>query len=45
MSIEKIVPSGGWLISDIVDGYHTYRRYFGYTKAQAVSLFKSEVGA
>jgi hypothetical protein len=29
-------------ISDIIDGYLVTRQYFGYTKKQAINLFKAE---
>ena len=33
---------GAWRISAVVSGYLETRRFYGYTKAQAVQLFKSE---
>ena len=41
MLIEKI--TGGYAVSDIIDGYISTRRYFGYTKREAVRMFKEEV--
>jgi hypothetical protein len=43
MTVEKQFPSGAWLISDIVRGSLFTRRYMGYTKRQAITLFKAEV--
>ena len=39
MTITKIC--GGYLISDIVNGYLLHRTYVGYTKKESVKLFKS----
>lgn len=33
---------GAYIISAIVKGYLETRRYYGYTKKQAVALFKEE---
>lgn len=33
---------GAYVISDIIDGYLVSRSYFGYTKRQAMALFKRE---
>lgn len=41
MLIEKI--NGGFCITEIVDGFIIRRRYFGYTKKDAIKLFKNEV--
>jgi hypothetical protein len=41
VSIDKN-SEGAWRISDIVDGYLVTRRYYGYTKREAVRLFKEE---
>lgn len=43
MTIEKIFPSGGWIISAMVNGRYVKSRYFGYTKKQAIAMFKQEV--
>lgn len=32
----------GWYISDIVKGYLVQKNYYGYTKRQAIQLFKKE---
>lgn len=34
---------GAWIISDIVAGYFITRRYYGYTKREAIRLFKMEM--
>ena len=41
MSIDKN-SEGAWRISDVVDGYLVTRRYYGYTKSEAIKLFKEE---
>lgn len=33
---------GAYVISDIVDGYLVTKRYYGYTKREAVALYKKE---
>jgi len=33
---------GAWVISDIIGGYRVARQYYGYTKAQAVALFRAD---
>jgi hypothetical protein len=43
MSIEKVHPSGAYRVSDIVKGYLVTRVYMGYTKRQALAMFKQEV--
>ena len=40
MTITKLTPSGAYEISDIVGGYRVARTYYGYTKRDAVKLFK-----
>lgn len=42
MSIEKIFPSGGWIVSAMINGYRVQTRHYGYTKKQAVKMFKEE---
>jgi hypothetical protein len=41
MSIDK-THEGAWRISDIVGGYLVTKRYYGYTKREAIKLFKEE---
>lgn len=40
MSAQPI--RGGWLVCDMIDGYLVRHRYFDYTKAEALRLFKEE---
>lgn len=42
MTVERMKPSGGYLISDIVNGYLFKRRYFDYTRKEAISEFRRE---
>ena len=41
MSVERNYE-GAYVISDIVNGYLVTKRYYGYTKREAVALFKKE---
>ena len=41
MLIERI--AGGWSICEVIGGYLKRRRYFGYTRREAVKLFREEV--
>jgi hypothetical protein len=40
MLIERI--NGGWSICELIGGHLERRRYFGYTRREAVKLFKEE---
>ena len=42
MIIEKRKSDGALLISDIINNYYIKRTYIGYTKRQAISIFKKE---
>ena len=42
MSIEKN-KEGAYVISDIVSGYLVTRSYYGYTKRDAVRLFREHM--
>jgi len=42
MTVQRMHPSGGWIVSDIINGYLVSRRYFGYTKLEAIKLFRAE---
>jgi len=42
MTVETIFASGGYLITDIIDGEYVKHRYFGYTKREAKALFREE---
>ena len=35
---------GQWVVSAVVNGVRVHRQYFGYTKREAVSIFRKEVG-
>ena len=41
MNIEKN-SEGAYFISDIVGGYLVTKRYYGFTKREALQLFKEE---
>lgn len=43
MDVERIEGSGGWRISDIVGDQLVTLRFFGYTKTQAIMLFRQEM--
>jgi len=43
MSVTKLFPSGAWQVSAVVGGYLVTRTYYGYTKREAISTFRSEV--
>ena len=40
---ERMFPSGGWLLSSIVNGQYIARRYFGYTLREAKAQFREEL--
>jgi hypothetical protein len=41
MTVDKN-NEGAWRVSDIIGGYLVTRRYYGYTKREAIKLFKEE---
>jgi len=47
MTIKKLSPSGAWQISDVVEGegegYLLSRTYYGYTKKEAVKLWRQHI--
>lgn len=47
MTIEKLFPSGAWQVSGVVEGegdhYFLTRVYYGYTKREAVRLWREQV--
>ncbi len=43
MTIERSFPSGGWKIYTMHKGYLVSRFYLGYTKREAIRLFKLEL--
>jgi hypothetical protein len=45
MTIEKKFPSGALEITDIVDGQLITETYMGYTKREAVQLFREKIRA
>jgi hypothetical protein len=36
---------GAWVVSDIVGGYLVTRRYYYYTKREALAMFRAEARA
>ena len=36
---------GAYVVSDIVDGFRVCRRYYGYTRREALAMFRREVRA
>lgn len=40
MIVERI--NGGWSICELINNHLERRRYFGYTRREAVKLFKEE---
>jgi hypothetical protein len=42
MTIERMFPSGGYRIDAVVDGYLVTKWYYGYTKREAIKLFKEQ---
>lgn len=42
MTVEKN-REGAYVISDIIGGYLVTKRYYGYTKREALAMFKKEV--
>tara|TARA_Y100001963_G_C6466033_1_gene302359 strand:- start:135 stop:311 length:177 start_codon:yes stop_codon:yes gene_type:complete len=43
MRVEKRKSDGAFIVSDIIDKYYTKRVFMGYTKRQAISIFKKEI--
>lgn len=41
-TVEKLFPSGAYEVSDIINGQLIRRRYFGYTKAEAIAQFQQD---
>ena len=42
MTVVKSFPQGFWTISDIINGYLVTRSYAGFTKREAIKLFKQD---
>lgn len=40
---RRLVPGGGWEVTDIIDGHLVRLVYMDWTKWQAVALFKREM--
>jgi hypothetical protein len=40
MTIQRVVPSGAWQVSNIVGGYLVTRTYYGYTAQEALQAFR-----
>lgn len=43
ISIDRIVPSGAYRLTALVNGYLVSRQYMGYTKREAIHLFKDHI--
>jgi hypothetical protein len=39
----KAYPSGAWVLSTIASGYYVTRTFYGYTKKEALEIFKNEL--
>lgn len=42
MNVTKLFPSGALEVSDIRDGQLIRRKFFGYTKKEAIAAFRAE---
>lgn len=42
MNAVRVVPSGAWQVSDMIGGYLVTRTYIGYTKREALRMFREE---
>ena len=42
MTVRIILSSGAVSVSDIINGHLVTKTYYGYTRKQAVALFKKE---
>ena len=45
MIVERVLPSGAWEVYGTVKGYFMSRTYMGYTKREAIRLWKEEARA
>ena len=43
MTATKLFPSGAYEVSDIIGGYLVRRTYYGYSKAESIARFRTEV--
>jgi hypothetical protein len=42
MTVERMHPSGAYRIDDVIGGYLVTKWYYGYTKREAIKLFKEQ---
>lgn len=42
MTIERIPHSGALVVSEIIGGYLVTRKYYGYSKREAMRAFRAE---
>lgn len=42
MTIEKRFHDGAWVISDVINGFLVTRVYMGYSKKEAITMFKRD---
>ena len=42
MTTTRLFPSGAWEVSDVIGGRYVHAVYYGYSKREAVRLFKQE---
>ena len=42
MTVEKLFPSGAYIVSDVIDGWLVTKKYYGYSKRGALRMFKQE---
>lgn len=45
MIAERVAHSGAWSVYGVVNGYLLSRTYYGYTKREAVRLWREEASA
>ncbi len=43
MLIERVKHSGMWVISDIINGALVTKKYLGYSRKEAIQLFRQEM--
>jgi hypothetical protein len=43
ITVERVKPSGAWKVSAMVNGYHVWRLFLGYTKREAIRDYLAEV--
>jgi hypothetical protein len=42
LSVTRAVPSGAWIVAAIVGNCRVSRTFYGYTRREAVALFRAE---